>query len=307
MTMKKYILLLPLSLLMGIAACNAPEKQNRPLVVTSIPPLGDWIAAVGGSDVDVLVLVPPSSNPHTFELSPGQLRKASQASLVVLNGAGLEFWSDRLLDNLQDAETPVLSLSDGLELLQAGDCHDHGHDHGHDHSDGHNHGAAGNPHFWLDPVIAVASVQRIAAALTALLPARADSIRVRSESYVARLRELDSEFATAAAGWTRRRFVSDHAAWVYFAARYGLDEAGVIEEVPGREISAREMSGLIRDMRDKDIMVVFADMRKSSRPADILAEETGARIAQLDLLCSGGRSYLEMMRDNLAKMAQVMK
>lgn len=301
MTMKKYIILLPLLLLLGVAACDAPEKRDRPLVVTSIPPLGDWIAAVGGSDVDVLVLVPPSSNPHTFELSPGQLRTASQASLIVLNGAGLEFWSDRLLDNLRDSKTPVLTLSDGLELLQAGDAHGDGHE------DGHHHGTAGNPHFWLDPVIAADAAQRIAAALTALLPARADSIRARSAFYTAQLRKLDSEISAAASGWTRRRFVGDHSAWVYFAARYGLEEAGVIEEVPGREISAKEMSGLIRDMRNKDIMVVFADVRKSSRPADILAEETGARIAQLDLLCTGGSSYLEMMRENLAKMARVMK
>lgn len=301
--MKKYILLIPLLLLVGIASCDAPEKRDRPLVVTSIPPLGDWIAAVGGSDVDVLVLVPPSSNPHTFELSPGQLRTASQASLVVLNGAGLEFWSDRLLDNLHDTATPVLTLSDGLELLQDGDAH------AHDHGDAgaHQHGAAGNPHFWLDPVIAAESVQRIAAALTTLLPGRADSIRIRSAAYIAQLQELDREISAAASGWTRRRFISDHSAWVYFATRYGLEEAGVIEEVPGREISAREMSGLIRDMRNKDIMVVFADVRKSTRPADILAEETGARIAQLDLLCSGGRNYLEMMHENLAKMSRVMK
>lgn len=300
--MKKYIFLIPIMLLVGIAACDAPEKRERPLVVTSIPPIGDWIAAIGGSDVDVLVLVPPSSNPHTFELTPGQLRTASQASLVVLNGAGLEFWSDRLLDNLHDTATPVLTLSDGLELLQDGDAHAHGHGD----AEAHHHGA-GNPHFWLDPVIAADAVQRIAAALTALLPGRADSIRIRSASYIAQLRELDSAISAAASGWTRRRFISDHSAWVYFATRYGLEEAGVIEEVPGREISAREMSGLIRDMRDKDIMVVFADVRKSTRPADILAEETGARIALLDLLCSDGRNYLEMMHENLAKMSRVMK
>lgn len=283
------------------ASCDAPRDSARPLVVTSIAPLGDWIAILGGADIDVQVLVSPASNPHTFELSPGQLRDASQASLVVLNGAGLEFWAERLLDNLRDPRTPVLTLSEGIEVLQDG------HAHNHDHAHAHGGTAMGNPHFWLDPVLALESVHRIAAALITLLPARRDSIEKRLARLDGALRRLDAEIGTAAAGWASRRFVSDHAAWVYFARRYGLEEAGVIEELPGREISARAMAGLIRTMKEKDIQVVFADVRKSSRAADLLGEEAGARVARLDLLCSDGRGYLAMMRDNLVKMSAVMR
>lgn len=301
--------------LLLLAGCDAPRERTRPLVVTSIAPIGDWIATLGGGDIDVQVLVSPAANPHTFELSPGQLRDASQASLVVFNGAGLEFWADRLLDNLHDPRTPVLTLSDGVDVVQDGHDHAHhahGHDaeaHGHDaeHDGTHGGTAVGNPHFWLDPVIARNAVHRIASALITLLPARRDSIEQRLALLDDALRQLDTEFRTIADRWKHRRFVSDHAAWVYFARRYGLEEAGVIEELPGREISARAMAGLIRLMKEQDVQVVFADVRKSSHAADLLGQESGARVVRLDLLCSDGKGYLHMMRDNLAKISSVMQ
>ncbi|MBR9974482.1 MAG: zinc ABC transporter substrate-binding protein [Bacteroidetes bacterium] len=300
-------------LLLAVASCGKPEMGSRPLVVTSIPPLGDWIAAVGGDAIDVLVLVPPASSPHTFELTPGQLREASRASLVVLNGAGLEFWSDRLIENLRNPKTPVLRLSDGVALLQTG-TDTHAHDthgeaaHGHNaHGHGtHGHGTEGNPHFWLDPVVADSAVGRIATALIRILPEARDSIIARTSAYQRELRRLDADIVRAAATWSSSRFIGDHASWSYFARRYGLEEAGVIEELPGREISAREMAGLIRLMRDRDIQAVFADARKSTRAADILREETGARIALLDPLGDEG-GYIGLMRFNLEAIDRVLR
>ncbi|MBE0643618.1 MAG: zinc ABC transporter substrate-binding protein [Bacteroidetes bacterium] len=288
-------------IIVGIAlllcACTPPADNEKPLVVTSIAPIGDWIAAVGGADIDVLVLVPPSSSPHTFELSPGQLRDASRAALVVLNGAGLEYWSDRLLDNIQDKHTPVLRLSDRVELLQAG----------HDDHAGHNHGNVGNPHFWLDPSIAAGAVRDIAQSLGDLLPMKRDSITARAAVLAASLEQLDREISSTVRLWRQRRFIGDHSSWVYFARRYGLEEAGVIESVPGREVSARQMTSLISTMRKHGVDVVFADRRKSTRAADILAEETGARIARLDPMGAEGEGYIQMMRTNLNEMTRVMR
>jgi ABC-type Zn uptake system ZnuABC Zn-binding protein ZnuA len=301
-----------------IGACSPSNEQRKLLVVTSIAPLGNWITAVGGEDVEVLVLVPPSSSPHTFELSPGQLRDASRANLVVFNGAGLEYWAEGLLKNLQDPLTPMLTLSENVQLLQDGH-------HGRDSSmqpgtaDRHDepgrtpsgpsreHHAAGNPHFWLDPTIAASSVTKIAEALATLLPGKKDSIVARAEAYRIALTQLDIEIAAAIITWRQKRFVGDHSSWIYFARRYGLDEAGVMEAVPGREVSARELSSLIRMMRRDRIDVVFADIRKSTRAADILAEETGAQIARLDPMGISGSGYLELLTSNVKEMARVMR
>ncbi len=297
------------------AGCTDSDRNDRTLVVTSISPLGNWIAEIGGDDLDVLVLVPPSSSPHTFELSPGQLRDASRAQLVVFNGAGLEYWSEKLLENLQNPATPVLTLSNGVELLQDGSTDGQDEDpaassahdsdtHGHSK---HRHGAAGNPHFWLDPHIASSAIDMITEALSALLPSRANAMRIRADKYLKELAGLDSAISTEIGSWTEHRFIGDHSSWVYFAKRYGLKEISVIEEIPGREISAREMASLVDLIRKEDIKAVFADKRKSTRAVDILAEETNICVVLLDPMGIDGMSYLDLMRFNVTEMSKVMR
>lgn len=286
--------------LLSLTGCRPAEKHGRPTVVTSIAPLGDWIRKVGGEHLNVVVIVPPGASPHTFELRPQQLREAGDARLVVLMGAGLEYWDQELLANVNEG-VEVLRLSEGHELLQSGT---HG---GHKHDD-HDHGA-GNPHLWLDPVFARQAVSRIAASLSAVLPSLDTAFTRRADAYAADLEKLDREIARRISTLRKRRFVGDHSSWVYFARRYGLTQVGVIEATPGREISARAMSDLINLMKRRNVNAVFADIRKSSNAANVLAEETGAEIALLDPI--GGRQtaeeYVPLMRYNLEEMMRVLR
>ncbi len=303
-----------------LVGCVPDTEQNRPTVVTSIAPLGDWIRQVGGEHINVVVIVPPGASPHTFELRPRQLRAASDARLVVLMGAGLEYWDEELLANLGE-DTRILRLSEGHELLQSGrqdddgptgldrDGHDHdGHNHDGNEHDGHDH-SAGNPHLWLDPVFARHAVGRIAASLSAVLPSLDTAFTRRADAYAAELALLDREISRRMSTLRRRSFIGDHSSWVYFARRYGLTQEGVIEATPGREISARAMSDLIELMKRRQVSAVFADIRKSSSAADVLAEETGAKVALLDPI--GGEQtaeeYVPLMRYNLDEMMRVLQ
>ncbi|MCB2203975.1 metal ABC transporter substrate-binding protein [bacterium] len=287
-----------LALLLFSACGERQEKDARPLVITSIAPLGDWVRAVGGDDVRVAVLLPRSADPHTFELRPTQLRQAADASLAVFMGAGLEFWSDKLLANA-DAELRVLTLSEGQHLLQS--AHD-------DDAHGHHH-AEGNPHLWLDPVFAKESTGRIADALVSLLPEKAEGIRNRAQAWEDSLTALDASIRETRTRWTRHSFVADHSSWLYFAARYGLEQRGVLEATPGREISAKEMGALIDLMRADDIHAIFTDVRKSTHAVEVLAESTDARVALLDPIGSDASAlhYLELMHYNVAEITRVLK
>ncbi|MDT8324402.1 MAG: metal ABC transporter substrate-binding protein, partial [Bacteroidota bacterium] len=122
-------------LLLLITACDrSREADDRPVVLTSIAPLGDWVRSIGGDAVRVEVLVPRNASPHSFELRPRQLRDAGRAALIVFMGAGLEFWGEKLVANA-NAEAAVLRLSDGHTLLQVGE--EHAQESGHAHQDGH--------------------------------------------------------------------------------------------------------------------------------------------------------------------------
>lgn len=300
----RFFILLSTLLLLLIAApaCDRQHgADDTPVVVTSIAPLGDWVRAVGGDAVRVEVLVPRNASPHTFELRPRQLRDAGSAALIVFMGAGLEFWAEDLLANA-NPDAAVLRLSEGAQLLQTGE------EHTHDHGDGHSH-AEGNPHLWLDPLFAADAAGRITEALVKILPGREDALRNRAAAWKDSLRALDARIRTARAAWSQRLFVEDHSSWVYFAARYDLEQAGVIEATPGREISARELGALITRMREKQVRAIFADARKSSRAADVLAEATGASVARLDPIGSESTAlrYLDLMRYNVREMTRILR
>jgi ABC-type Zn uptake system ZnuABC Zn-binding protein ZnuA len=279
------------------------DGDDRPLVVASIQPLAQWVQAVGGDEIRVTTLLPSNANPHTYELLPRQIEGAANARLLLTIGAGLEPWADKLAQNMKSDNAVRLALSDGETLLQdSHEHHDHGHDHGHVHE-------FGNPHLWLDPLFAIRSVEKIRDALSLLYPDREQRFRQHADQYIDSLKHLHTHIETVAAGWSQRRFIADHSSWVYFAERYGLREAGAIERQPGREISARELAGLIRTMKASGIKAIFADIRSNARGVELLAEESGARIAFLDPL--GGAltsaSYITLMRENVTAMDAIMK
>lgn len=294
-----FLLLLVSGFLIGATGCRPVDDTGKPTVVTSIAPLGDWMREIAGDHLNVVVIVPPNGNPHTFELRPQQLREAAGARLLVLIGAGFEYWEDELLANM-DKRVRVMHLSDGHDLLQDDD-HAGGHD-------GHGH-AAGNPHLWLDPVFARQAVDQIAQELSGIFPDLDTAFTRNSQRYMAELHNLDAEIRRKVSSWKYRRFVADHSSWVYFSRRYGLRQEGVIEETPGREISAREMSALIRRMKRRHVHAIFADIRKSSHAVDVLAEETGARVAYLDPIGSRqtADSYIELMHCNVDEMRRALR
>lgn len=114
-------------------------------VVASISPIGDMVKAVGGERVSVRVLLPPGASPHVFEPTLGTAQAISQAKLFFEVGAGLDFWAEKLVKTSK-TNIRIIVLSEGMKLLRS--------EHGHEHE-------AGNPHVWLDPVLAMEMVKKI--------------------------------------------------------------------------------------------------------------------------------------------------
>ncbi len=268
--------------LLSWSGCGGKSAAPSPTlhVVTSIPPLAAWITAVGGSEVVVTTLVPAGSNPHTFDLTPAQLLAVGKADLLVLNGAGLEPWAERIRQNAPSS-LRTLSLTDGATLLS-----DH-------HAD---HGTFGNPHLWLDPLFAHDAVLRLGAVLDSLRPG--SSFTTRAKAYADSLLALDR--------WIRAQLpqepmtvITFHASWEYFAKRYGITIAGSIESQPGRELSPGELSSLIALIRTRRIPLLVTEPQFPRRSCDVLAQETGIRVITLDALGGTSDNYFALMRNNV--------
>jgi ABC-type Zn uptake system ZnuABC Zn-binding protein ZnuA len=276
--------------LLGLLAALIGARADAAMrVMASIPPLADFARAVGGGLVEVDGLVPPGASPHTYELTPSQVAALARAQVLVLNGAGLEYWADKAVQAAGNPTLQVVDTSKGLPLLDEG------------------HGGA-NPHVWLDPQLAIEQVRRIAAALVRADPPHAADYERNAADYTETLHGLDAEIAAQVRTWTQRRFVAFHPAWAYFARRYGLEEVGVVEPSPGREPSPADVARLVETMRHIKAKAIFAEPQFSPKLAQTIADESGAAVILLDPLgtdAAGG--YVALMRHDVAQMAKALQ
>ncbi len=284
-------------ILLGLTACtgtasSAPEIGDRLPVAASIAPLADFTHQVGGDHVQVITLVPPGASPHTFELSPSQVEQMARARVLVLNGVGLEYWADRLVAGAGNPSLIVVDTSQGIEILE-----------------GDGDGAGGNPHIWLDPQNAIVQVSHIQDALIQADPTHADDYRTNAAQYIHQLEQLDQEIADEVATWSKRQFIAFHPAWIYFARRYGLEQAAVIQRSPGREPSPAEVAHIIETAQRIGVRAIFAEPQFSAKAAHTIAEESGAHVLFLDPLGSSlcDPCYPNLMRYNVAQMAKALR
>jgi len=273
--------------------CRQPEtsRGGQLVVAASIAPLADFCRQVGGECVSVFTVVPAGTNPHTFELSPDHLKRLATARLLVLNGIGLEYWADKVADNFSPAALQVVWVSTGIPVLQDSDH------------------AAGNPHVWLNPVYAMVQIENIVQALIRVDPAHADQYRQNGNRLKAQLSALDQHLAAEISTWQHKSFICFHPSWNYFANRYGLHQAAVIEKRPGFEPSPADVAEVIALAKQLHSKAIFAEQQFPIKVSEMIAHECGATVLVLDPLGSDAKdfAYTKMLARNVAEMAKGLK
>jgi zinc transport system substrate-binding protein len=291
-----------LGIFVSSKAQQAAPKKLR--VVTTIFPIYCFASGVVGTNGEVQNLLPPNVGPHDYQLSPSDLRKIKEADVIVLNGLGLDGWVAKAID--KNRKQQVIALGDLLKkedlIVTSTDLDlDGKHAHGHDH----HHGPA-NPHFWLNPRLAIQSVSNIVKAIGAANPAYAKN----ADAYIARLKQLDVELETQLAPVREKAFITQHDAFPYFVARYKLKQVGILEPTPDVSPSPRFLADLLKVIREKKVQVIFNDPRSSPRLAKQVARDAKIRTAELDTLESGKldpNGYEAGMRRNAATLVRELK
>jgi len=266
--------------------------RKRLSVVVSILPLADFARQVGDDRVDVITLVPPGASPHTYTVTPAQAVALSKADVFVFNGIGLEFWAEKVIAASGNSRLVVINASEGIPVLAGAES-----------------GASGNPHVWLDPQLAIRQVERIRDGFILADPAGRATYETAAAAYIAELHALDSEIAEEVQTWQRREFVAFHPSFAYFARRYGLVQAAVVEPTAGKEPSPAELLAIIGTIRRLNARAIFAEPQLSAKAAQVIARETGIQVLTLDPLgatISTG-SYIDLMRFNVSQLGKALK
>jgi len=282
-----------------ILGCGGGEgvvtSDTRPVVVTSIFPIGDLARQIAGELARVEVLLPSGASPATFDVTPRQLQDLEGAVLFFMIGGGLDEWVSHFPE-ASGGRAPVVRLSDGIALRAEEDEGEVEEDHGHDHG-------SGNPHIWLDPILVRDRIlPHLEEGLRGAFPNQAELIRHRTDDLADSLTALDEEIREELRPLTNRAFITTHSAWTYFAARYDLEEAGVIHASPGQEPSSRALAALLDVARARGIKCLFTEPQLGAVAARALATELSLPTCMLDPL--GGPEvqdrggYFQLLRFN---------
>jgi zinc/manganese transport system substrate-binding protein len=279
----------------------AAEKKLR--VLTTFLPGYCFASSVAGDRAEVENLLAANVSLHDYQLSPADLRKISQADLIVLNGLGMETFLDRALRNVAgDTGSKLVRLSDGLErqLMESGRAHraEPGHDHSRD------------PHIWLDPILASHCVTNVLGALQKADPKNAEYYEANARRYQEALRRLHEDLLKELEPAKGVAFITYHDAFRYFVRRYGLKLAGVVERVPEIPPSAREMGELHQVIREQKVKALFSEPGGGAPLARQIAKDAGIGLAELDPLETGALnrdSYEKGMRKNAAALVKALR
>ena len=251
------------------APAQPGNGSHRIMVAATIAPLGDFVKAVGGDKVTVTVVVPPGAEPHTFEPTPSLMVGLSRADLYIMNGAGLEYWIDRLL--LANENMTILDSSKGISLLAESE----------DEMD---------PHIWLSLRNAEVQVDNICRGLTEIDPQNKDYYGKNRDGYLQKLRALDEKLSGTFAGKENKIFIVHHPAWTYFARDYGLNQVPLMENE--KEPGPKYLGEVIEIARKNNITTLFVEPQYNPKAAEAIAQEMNAKIVTIDPLAS---NYLDNM------------
>ena len=299
------ILLLAVSIL--LEACTPAATQSpapsavatrsiKVIATTTI--LGDIVKQIGKEAIELRILLPAGSDPHTFEPAPQDVIAVAEADLVIINGAGLEGFLERLLENA--GATQVVSASDGVELLQMGDDLT----------------GAADPHVWFNPQNVLIWTQNIERELSDLDPANAEQYAANAEAYRAELHQLDAwiEEQVTLIPPANRKLVTDHRTFGYFADRYGFDQVGAVipSSSAAAEPSAASLAALEDAIREMGVQAIFTGTTVAPNLARRVAADTSVQLVTLytDALTDPGgeaASYLELMRYDVSAIVEALK
>jgi zinc transport system substrate-binding protein len=277
-------IVLILVLVGALSGCGSGGAGGRQSLVAAFYPLAYAAERIGGPTFDVENLTPPGAEPHDLELTPREVARIQDASLVLYLSHGFQPAVSKAVEQARGKKVDILA---GLPLHPA---------------DGSEAGLTADPHVWLDPILFARVAIRIGRALDR--PATA---------LVADLRKLDRDYRQGLRDCKRHEIVTSHAAFGYLAKRYRLEQVSITGLTPEAEPTAQQLARVIQIVRRTHATTVFFETLLSPRLADTVAREVGARTAVLDPIegltpaeQTHGDTYLTVMRRNLAALRKAL-
>jgi zinc transport system substrate-binding protein len=266
-------------------------------VIVSFYPLYDFTKEVGQDKVNVSLLVPPGIEPHDWEPTVNDLQKLHQADLIVINGIGFENWVDNI-DTI-NSEVIIIDTSNGVAIMD-NDLLEEDSDH--------NDRLIGDPHIWLNPLMAKTQISNIADALVSIDPVNEKFYRQNAKSYQEKLDVLDKKIKNELSS-CKKDFIAFHGAFSYFAIEYGLNQHTITaSNEPQAEPSSKTLENIINLAQKYDIDIIFTEEAVDTRTSQVIANEIDGKVLVLSPIeiMEENSNYLMKMENNLSNLKEAL-
>jgi manganese transport system substrate-binding protein len=271
-------------------------ERERPLVLTTFTVIADIARNVAGEHLDVESITKIGAEIHGYEPTPGDLRRAAGADLIIDNGLGLEAWFEQFL---QDVDAPRVTVSAGVEPIDiAADAY----------------AGRPNPHAWMSPRNVEIYVENLVAAFTELDPANADAYAANGQAYRTELRAVQDELVENLAELPadHRALVTCEGAFSYLTRDTGLTEIYIWPVNAEQQATPQQIAAVIDEVEADGIPAVFCESTVSDRAMQQVVEATGATfggILYVDSLSEPDGpvpTYLDLVRYNATTIAEAL-
>ncbi|KER06882.1 Zinc-binding protein AdcA [Marine Group I thaumarchaeote SCGC AAA799-E16] len=283
---------------------NLESVDNSKLkVVSSFYPLLEFSQNIGQEKIDATLLTPVGVEPHDWEPTIKDVQRMESSDLIIINGIGFETWVESLEEN--NFSGTIVDTSNGI-LIKTIDESDEEHEEESE-EDSHDEHALGDPHIWLNPVLAKIQVQNIANAFSNSDPENRDFYQTNAAAYIKQLDSLDSKIRTELSSCTND-FIAFHDAFSYFADEYGLTQHTILSSNdPHGDVSARTLEKVISEARNLNIKVIFSEEAVNQKTSEIIANEIGGKVlllSPLEVVEDG--TYISKMKNNLENLKEAL-
>ena len=270
-------------LLIILAACTQnnnkadtqPNKQKRLKVVTTFTIIEDIAREIGGDNVDIHNLVPTGAAPHEYEPLPIDMKKTSDANILLYNGLNLEGgksgWFFRMIKSVGQKEENAYSLTKGVQPMYLSD------------REGKNREV--NPHSFINPIVGIVMAENIRDIFIERDPTHKKSYEERTANYLKKLRDIDQDYKDKINNIPaeRRILVTSEHAFQYMTKQYGLKE-GYIWSIDTEETgSPEQIKDLISFIKDNKVTILFIESNVDKRPMQMVSNETNVPISKVPI------------------------
>ena len=299
-------LILITSLLM--CSCNVQEKKSEDdklNIITSFYPMYVATANIvdGASDVTLECLASPEVGClHDYQLTVKDMMKLENADVFVINGGGMESFLDKAI-----SAYPTLEIINASEHALENHEHEHGEE---EENEGHSHEHGENPHIWVSIDLHIHQIEEITEKLIEIDPTNKEKYEENAKNYIIELKELSERMHATLDYLPNKSIVTFHEAFYYFAEEFDLNVMAVIEREPGTSPSARDIAEIIDIVKEKDVNAIFVEPEYLKTAANVIANETGVTVYELDPVTSGEfkkEAYIEIMNKNLEVLKEALK